>query len=366
MNPFPEYACTAGFPLAHIEIFKQVSLKNRIVISSRELNPLCTDLLLENYAAKGRSIKAKTCDWGPMAGFVPADHRFTKANQSPSNQQAALIESYRNGVETIPLLISVSRATKLEQRGVFTVKSRNAKTMHVIAKPNISTQAQEFILINQPRCQYWAICYPEFITPETKNFQTDTDTAGYLPIKGLVNPGSNKNDFKSAVCGDYDLWCLFPHVSLDAPGINDRLMSLRATLVNPAARKTNSLVARRAYEAGLIFASVEERETLAQNVERKEIGNISLAVNRIRHELNRLCRPGGGDVVMHADYGGYPAGKIDFPLIFFIPILHDATHSVSCEVVKTIPELRQILRWMRSLHYRVELNPAWSVPLFKI
>jgi hypothetical protein len=66
----PEYDATAGFPTVHIEAFKRVAARNKMVVSSRELNPLCTDLVLENYAAKGFHIKAKTCDWGPMAGFV--------------------------------------------------------------------------------------------------------------------------------------------------------------------------------------------------------------------------------------------------------------------------------------------------------
>ena len=81
MSLMPEYDATAGFPPPHVGAFKRVAARNKMVISSRELNPLCTDLVLENYAAKGFHIKAKTCDWGPMAGFVLEDPRFTKASQ---------------------------------------------------------------------------------------------------------------------------------------------------------------------------------------------------------------------------------------------------------------------------------------------
>jgi hypothetical protein len=83
MSKMPEYDATAGFPKVHVDAFKSVACRNKSVISSRELNPLCTDLVLEGYAAKGFHIKAKTCDWGPMAGFVPEDYRFTKGKQKP-------------------------------------------------------------------------------------------------------------------------------------------------------------------------------------------------------------------------------------------------------------------------------------------
>lgn len=61
MSKMPEYDATAGFPQVHVEAFQRVACQHKMVISSRELNPLCTDLVLEGYAAKGFHIKAKTC-----------------------------------------------------------------------------------------------------------------------------------------------------------------------------------------------------------------------------------------------------------------------------------------------------------------
>ncbi len=33
---------------------------------------------MESYASKGFHVKSKSCNWGPMAGFVLSDPRFTK------------------------------------------------------------------------------------------------------------------------------------------------------------------------------------------------------------------------------------------------------------------------------------------------
>src|ERR1700690_1180494 len=98
----PEYDATAGFPQVHITAFQTVASRNRFVISSRMLNPLCTDLVLEGYAAKGFHIKAKTCDWGPMAGFVPEDHRFTKGTQKIEDQKRDIAKPFGHNTMQAP------------------------------------------------------------------------------------------------------------------------------------------------------------------------------------------------------------------------------------------------------------------------
>src|SRR6056300_52082 len=80
-----------GFSEKDISAFKTFCVKKKVALISRGLNPLCTNLLWEGYAAKGFHIKAKTCDWGPMAGFIPLDYRFTKKGQLISKQKKAII-----------------------------------------------------------------------------------------------------------------------------------------------------------------------------------------------------------------------------------------------------------------------------------
>jgi hypothetical protein len=358
---FPEYERTAGFPPQHIEAFKMVSRRNRMVIASRELNPLCTDLLLEGYAAKGFHIKAKTCDWGPMAGFVPVDHRFTKAGQGLEQQRSAVAAALAHNARRVPLAISTDRLNKLRSRNAFTVIEDNGHNITVAASPGANSAQYRFVLTRRSD-NYWTICYAKDHMPDYGNIAAPTIN-GLVPVEGLGNPtAAATTGVKSAVCGDYDLWCVFPHASLNAPGINDRPMSLRAKVVGRAAHNYGGKVASLAQKARLVFTNSDQCAAMAADREDKHLGNISLAINRIRRELNAACRPGLGDVSMHSDYGGNPYGTVDYPLIFFIPKTDSGFAAVEHIVVRDPLELKSTLAYVRSLHYRVELNPAWTIP----
>ncbi|CAM3414021.1 Anthrax toxin edema factor central domain-containing protein [Bordetella sputigena] len=368
--PLPtQYDATAGFPDVHIAAFKQVSSANRMVISSRGLNPLCTDLLLEGYAAKGYHIKAKTCDWGPMAGFVPADHRYTKAGQSPEKQRAAVADALRAGARRTPLVISSARMESLRGLGKFIVTAHSGRLMTVDAAPGPGQAPHTFILVKQIDCRYWAICYPRPAGATTGVAHgAGVQTAGLEPLRGLTNPGrgpaaiKGAAEFRSAVCGDYDLWCIFPHATLESPGINDRQASLKATLTGPAARHSDGIVASRALQAGLILPPVPDPADMADLLGDPHLGNISHAVLRVRQQLNRACHAPGGDVVMHADYGGYAFGAIDYPIIFFIPRPDTGFQQVDHAVATSLATLKPLLKRIEAMGYRVEPNPAWSLP----
>jgi hypothetical protein len=362
-----QYDATAGFPDVHIAAFKQVSRANRMVISSRGLNPLCTDLLLEGYAAKGYHIKAKTCDWGPMAGFVPADHRYTKVSQSPEKQRTAVAEALRAGARRTPLVISSTRMEALRGLGKFIVTAHSGRLMTVEAASGPGHAPHTFILVKQIDCRYWAICYPRPVGASADvarggRAYPGVQSAGLEPVLGLTNPGiKGAPGFRSAVCGDYDLWCIFPHATLDTPGINDRLAPLKATLTGPAARRPDGMVASRALEAGLILPPVLDPASMAELLGDRHLGNISQAVLRVRQQLNRACKAPGGDVVMHADYGGYAFGAIDYPIIFFMPRPETGFQQVDHAVATSLATLKPLLKRIASMGYRVEPNPAWSL-----
>ena len=59
-----------GMPVSHGRVFQDVANRMDCVISSRAVGPAVTQLLEEGYATKGFHNKAKSCPWGPMAGFV--------------------------------------------------------------------------------------------------------------------------------------------------------------------------------------------------------------------------------------------------------------------------------------------------------
>ena len=62
------YALT-GIPSSHGEVFQATADATRCMISSRAVGKYATGLIMESYASKGFHNKAKSCNWGPMAGF---------------------------------------------------------------------------------------------------------------------------------------------------------------------------------------------------------------------------------------------------------------------------------------------------------
>ncbi len=393
MSKMPEYDATAGFPSVHVDAFKRVACRNKMVISSRELNPLCTDLVLEGYAAKGFHIKAKTCDWGPMAGFVPEDHRFTKGSQKIDDQKAAVSAAFGHHAMCVPLYISEARFLKLKERGLIVVTSSKGRVMEVTASPDGSASYKfTLVKLTAPPAGFdttmWAVNYhpQQKDEPSTARQLLTGDFPkwpGLKPVYGMTNPGSPADlGARAAVAGDYDLWCVFPHSSIGGSGVSDRMMPLRATLVSPTSPGTTmarlqkqfgvtdapsqpgQFVTEQAKAAGLVFKDGKERGQLADKLEDKHLGNISLTIMKIRNELNQECHSKAGNVVQHSDYGGNPFATIDYPLIFFVPNSAQNFTAADAPVALDMAGLKPILRGIQKQGYILNLNPAWSMPLF--
>ncbi|MFD2178074.1 anthrax toxin-like adenylyl cyclase domain-containing protein [Veronia pacifica] len=349
MSSLTEYRELAGFPKEHADIFQDISNKKNIVIISRELNPLCTDLMLDGYSSKGFHIKAKTCDWGPMAGFVPDDHRYTKAKQKISDQERAIIRAKKKGARSVPLFISTQRLYNLRDWNLVTLTVISSQKTYVTANADGTT----FCLIRQTHMDnMWCICYDDRKDANNPNekenivrfFNLKLD--GYLPVCGLTNPNEKPLTYKSAVCGDYDLWGIISP-SNASNGYNDRLLPLHATL-RPGTKE--SIINRC---KGTPFLRPDNINVLADKKECKNSGNISLEIKKLGNEINSRI---GQKVVMHSDYFGNPFGSIDFPLIFFTP-------KKPIVIINTIPELKCYLQKLQQDNYDITLNPQWYLSL---
>ena len=379
MSLFPEYDPTAGFPQAHIDAFKGVAKQMKMVISSRELNPCCTDLVLESYAAKGFHIKAKTCDWGPAAGFVVEDRRFIKGSTTTVKQEGSLKAAFHDGAVAMPLFISAERFASLKERGVVKEVSSDGKSAKVTAYSENEKRDYKFVLakssgVKGGSATMWGVCYD----PSEKAEPTEGRKVSPLPlplakdltpVMGIVNPefaDGAKLGVKSAVAGDYDLWCVFPHGSVRDAGINDRPMPLRAAMP----MRAGQFVTGQAVKAGLAFdpRNPTQKADLSKKLENPDLGNFSLGIMKVKNALNGACTGAGytgGNIVQHSDYGGNPFGDIDYPLIFFVPATHFATVDVMVvSQTEGLPKLKQVLKEIDKRGFVVKLNPAWNVPNF--
>ena len=74
-----------GMPDSHAAMFKQIAMMKSCVIMSRATGPTCKQLLEQGYDTKGFRIHGKSCDWGPMAGFVLRDPRLNKSGAAKAD-----------------------------------------------------------------------------------------------------------------------------------------------------------------------------------------------------------------------------------------------------------------------------------------
>jgi hypothetical protein len=59
-----------GFVLEHCDAVESVANRTSCIISFRAPGKAAQGLIAEGYGMKGFRIDTKSCDWGPMCGFV--------------------------------------------------------------------------------------------------------------------------------------------------------------------------------------------------------------------------------------------------------------------------------------------------------
>jgi hypothetical protein len=301
-----------------------------------------TGLLKESYATKGFHNKAKSCPWGPMAGFVMADPRFTK-NPDLQGQRTDLVKTVREGGTETPLYITDDRRKALE--GPLHRIVRNGGNINDMiydaASPEGTTM--KFVLrreMNGPGAdgkQLWAVLY------EAKEKRLSNDlvsknqgTAGnLLPVMAMVDPACSaevRRTYRAATTGDYDLFAIFPiRESFDRQGQDKRMV--------PGSDR---------FRVGIkTFAAHEDQHK----------GNLTPRIAAIRNMINEGVRGTGyrgGNVVHHSDEAGRPnVSSIDYPFIAFVPGQLEAYCVMNTSDFKTF--IGSLM-----MAYVITLNPGWQ------
>lgn len=63
---------------AHVNALVEVAARRDEVLLFRAVNPDATRLIDAHFATKGMTVKGKSADWGPHAGMIPVDQKFSK------------------------------------------------------------------------------------------------------------------------------------------------------------------------------------------------------------------------------------------------------------------------------------------------
>jgi hypothetical protein len=335
-----------GTLAAHSKCFQMVANEQKCVISSRAVGEYVTGLLRESYATKGFHNKAKSCKWGPMAGFVLADPRFGKTGEereSRETQRSALFKALTSGAKETPLYISEARRQELLKPPLNAMRHGwdvDYDTRYYFA----NSPTGRLMLFMLKRTQQapgsagkdlWAVNYALTEAALTSGLRQDAARHQYVPVKAMVDPdcpASVASTYRAATTGDYDLFAVFPK----REGFSSRGQDKRPV---PGTERFKAPISQ--------FIAHED----------PHLGNITFRVKKLMWLINHYARTvagyQGGDIVHHSDEAGRPLiSVIDFPFIGWIPD-HNQPYAV-----RNVGEFKEFIALVK-FEYQLMLNPGW-------
>lgn len=347
-----------GMVASHAEVFKKIADEEELVLVSRALNPESTALLIENYAAKGFHVKAKTCSFGPMAGFVCVDPRFTKSVDPKQLewQKKEVEKAFAAKAGRTQICLSSKRLSELErEKQIKTVEVEGDRKLIECTSPS----KERFLFVLLKRGELWALYYEPSETkkPGFAHLRTEAAVpekgAGLVPVSAMVNPGSGQRGYRDAIAGDYDLFALYPKEGSSHDHLHGgRNVAQKAKLPASASPQLK--------ERAKAFTELSSQEL---EREHEHMGNITPLLTKIKASLNQGIKGKGyqgGDVVMHSDESGNPFSSApDYPLLAFVP-------TQPPRAIHNQAEFMALVKEVRTAGYRATLNPNWRIPNFTI
>ena len=335
-----------GIPRLHAIVFQNVANATGCMISTRAVGKWATGLILEGYASKGFHNKAKSCNWGPMAGFVLADPRFTKAPEL-DKQAKSLQEAFHEGAVEVPVVISEDRRRWLLTNACMQPSAAIPTARYYFAS---SPQGEAMLFVLQAELDVpgangelmWSVKYARAEGRVSSAAPTQAEKAqpgdGYLPVLAMRDPLCTvaKSDYRSATTGDYDLFAIFARAQGYSPADADKRMVSHAAL-----------------EANI-------RNRVPDTGEDKHLGNVTRRIVEIRNELNRgIIQFGytGGNTVHHSDEGGRPfVNDVDLPVLAFVP------DQIRAYGIESVEDFREFIS-VTLAGYAPVLSPGWMKQL---
>lgn len=342
-----------GMPLTHKKHFLNVAREQKCVIMVRKTGPTCHGLLEEGYDTKGYRIHGKSCDWGPMAGFVMRDPRLNKyglakAGYNHEKHMEALYADKENqgwNASTTPLILSRSRIEWLMNMEHIRVTSSGANYIGVADRAGVKFN---YVLIPEGGGLY-SVCFdhsrggPRWVQ-DTGNEKDPPHSSNrqYEPMLAMSNPPdhglSAATPHLKAITGDYDLFAVWPYKELyDArPGGADHrpLGTVRGSTT--LAERTN-------------VEHLESQFTISG--QGTKLGNIT---NRIYLVCQLINSRVGRSVLWHSDEAARPfLDDVDLPLIAFTP----AGAHVG---VESIADFKRFIEACLLDRIQVSLSNAWA------
>ncbi len=84
-----------GIPRDYLVQTQKVANELNVLVGIRPVERICRTLIEEGVESKGLDIKGKSANWGPMAGLIPVDQKFSKlaSVKDPATRERRIAEA---------------------------------------------------------------------------------------------------------------------------------------------------------------------------------------------------------------------------------------------------------------------------------
>lgn len=378
-----------GVPQSHAAAFQKVADDTNTVIMSRAVGMYATGLINENYSSKGFHNKAKSCDWGPAAGFVLDDPRLTKRGPSGAQAQRNDLEhAYDDGATTESVYITRDRVDWLKQNakdcGITHIEHRDDGSILMTAGPKGPNPEPVLFKLrkadNVPGAdghETWQVLSNSRATSKDNVVeQGGPDT--FFEVKGVVDrmvverradaTNPQPPSFRDVTTGDYDLFEVMPHVkgtiAFEAggqPNDNDKRYRPGADIPAgepvPVRTKIENFDVRH-LPVGDLEESIRTKVAPASGrAEDEHKGNTTPRIESLIGSLNEAFgKEGytGGGMVHHSDEAGRPfVAELDLPVFAVVPGMEKPF------VIKNVDQFRDFNAQLTAAGYVPSMNPGW-------
>jgi len=390
-----------GIPELYSEAFFTVAKNNDCIVMTREPGKACGMLLGEDYDGKGFFIKAKSCDWGAMAGFVCLDpilnkNAFNGAWSNLKENLHSLRDEYEDGKKAgvTQILISQERLDWLIKNGKIAGEYKDYGGQQYYYGKTIKDNLTINFLLVKDSNNRWAVFYDLLTIYNSLSGSKITEINKLATLADVFKTKLNAEDkekFESQTFEKYwklvsdqqylkkfaDLKpnlsgldptsCYYPVMAMTNPhqpysgdlaylnGVTGDF-DLYAIWPKVPNQDDDRIVGMKSGMTNDDITSGEKSVPLAQLV-----GNISQRVYDIAQEINSSIihqYPQSPNRVFHSDEAGRPfVDSVDSAVAF--------TPEGEIYEIKGVKDLGNFINMMSAQGYTCYVNKGWEDPLKK-
>lgn len=297
-----------GIVTQHLKVLRQFATDNSCIIGIRPVDKMATSLIAHGHPTKNLHIKGKSASWGPQAGMICVDQRFSKL-ENAQREAEKFTEKTRQCIAdhhavAVPLTVSRARLDELLAHKILDWVS--LETLQGTRKLTAKGPSGEFYLFDAKRTEHGGETV-YLITHQGKNLEVLAPRADAKPLTA-----------------DYDLMVVGPHLCDLGPQDNFR----KEDIVDGAGH---------------------------------DIGISSNRINAMIVRLNKaLVGDGGEPLIHHGPDSANPAAAPDtnYPATFALPCRIGSFDELC--VIHDPKELATLFQQAKDSGYHVPLNPLWE------